>query len=435
MITNLKSHLLEPLVFSPSHRTSFTFAAALCCVALVGCSAGPTEYAGRVVDDTVTLQVPVLPRPAVNLDAGFTQSGGGEAGTQRSTVATAVALTGIGTVSRVTSVSVQPGDRVAAGEEIARLDSRALKANVAVAKAAVASARAQVGVLDDALDTVASNRSTLATKRAQINDAAAQLVATRRKLVAQLAAAKALLAQIEAMGAGGGIPPGTPPTGSVPPPGTLPPGTPPPGAIPDVAQLRAGIAKLTAGIAQIDAGLAKVKSGRGQLASASAKLSDARRQLRDLRRLARVGVDGAKIGVKVAEYQRELTVLRSPVDGTVVSVASVGDVLAPGATVAEIRRDGAPRVTTWLAPEQLGDVDMGTEVEVRADWFPGGLSREPITGRVTNISTQAEYPPTSFATSEIHLTRAIRIEATLSDTAEQPALPPGTPVDVRFLGK
>ena len=148
-----------------------------------------------------------------------------------------------------------------------------------------------------------------------------------------------------------------------------------------------------------------------------------------------MGVDGAKVGVQVAEYQRELAVLRSPVDGTVVSVASVGDVLAPGATVAEIRRDGPPRVTTWLAPEELRAIGVGTEAEVRADWFPAGLGREPISGRVTNVSTQAEYPPTSFATSEIHLTRAIRVETTLSDTAEQPALPPGTPVDVRFLGK
>lgn len=424
----------------PARHIVLTLATVLCCTALAGCSARPTEYAGRVVDDTVKLQVPALSMPLVNLDAGFAQSGGAVAASpQRSKVATAVALTGIGSVSRVTSVAVQAGDDVRVGDEIARLDSRALDANVAVAKAGLSAARAQVGVLDDALDTVASNRATLATKRGQIDSAASKLATTRTQLAAQLVSLKALLAKIEALGAGGGRPPlppgGTMPTGSVPPPGGLPPGAPPAGGMPDPAKLRAGIAKLTAALAKIDAGLAQVSSGRAQLASASAKLSDARRQLRDLRRLARVAVDAAKIGVQVAHYQRELSVLRSPVDGTVVSVASVGDVLAPGATVAEIRRDGPPRVTTWLAPEELGAVSVGTETEVRADWFPGGLGRKPVTGRVTNISTQAEYPPTSFATSEIHLTRAIRVETTLSDTAEQPALPPGAPVDVRFLGK
>jgi multidrug resistance efflux pump len=424
----------------PTRHIALALATALSCVALAGCSVGQPEYAGRVVDDTMSLQAPGVPMPSPNLDAGFAQTAGGAATSpQRSTVATAVALTRIGTASRVTSVAVQAGDDVRVGQEIARLDARALDANVTVATAALASARAQVGVLNDALDTVASNRSTLATKRGQINSAAAQLTSTRSQLAGQLASLKALLAKIEAMGAGGGrpsIPPGgTLPTGSVPPTGGLPPGSVPPGGLPDPAKLRAGIAKLTTALAKIDTGLAQVSSGRVQLASASTKLSDARRQLRDLRRLARVAVDGAEIGVQVAKYQRELTVLRSPADGTVVRVASVGDVLAPGATIAEIRRDGPPRVTTWLAPEELGSVSVGTEAEVRADWFPGGLGSKPITGRVTNISTQAEYPPTSFATSEIHLTRAVRVETTLSDTAEQPALPPGTPVDVRFLGK
>ena len=53
---------------------SFGLAATLACVVLAGCSAAPTEYAGRVVDDTVTLQVPALSMPSVNLDAGFAQS-------------------------------------------------------------------------------------------------------------------------------------------------------------------------------------------------------------------------------------------------------------------------------------------------------------------------------------------------------------------------
>ena len=120
-----------------------------------------------------------------------------------------------------------------------------------------------------------------------------------------------------------------------------------------------------------------MSAGRARLASANARLSDARRQLRDLRKLATVGVDGAKIGVRVAEYQRSIAVLRSPVEGVVVSVASVGDVLAPGATVAEVRRAGPARVTTWLSPEELGRVRVGTEAEVRADWFPAGPGGSP----------------------------------------------------------
>ena len=179
-----------------------------------------------------------------------------------------------------------------------------------------------------------------------------------------------------------------------------------------------------------------MSTGRATLSSADAKLDDANTQLKDLRELSRVGVDAAEVAVELAEYQRELAVVHSPATGTVVSIASVGDVLSPGATVAVVRVPGAPRVTTWIAPERLQDISVGSRAEVAADWFPGAPgSSKPVPGRVTLVGTRAEYPPTSFATSDIHMTRAIRVEITLSDAADQPALPPGAPVDVRFLGK
>lgn len=402
--------------------------AALASATIAGCSSIQNEYAGRVVDDTTVLRVPVLPMPSVSLDAGFAPGSVDGLG-QGGAAATVAGITGVGNVAPVASVSVQPGDRVRLGQEIARLDASALDANGAIAKADLSAMRAQVGVLDDALHTVASNRSALDSKRRQIDDTAALLASTRIGLATKLAGLKALLAAIEATGAGEGSPALSAGTAS------MIASASPPGAMPDPATIRAGIARLTAALAEIDAGLAKIRSGRAQLSSAGAKLNDARTRLRDLRRLTLAGVDGAGVGVQIAEYQCELAVLRSPVDGVVVSVVSVGEVLAPGATVAEVRRDGPPRVTTWVAPEDLGAVAVGSRVEVRADWFPVGSGDRSVAGRVTMISTRMEYPPTSFATSEIHLTRAIRLEVTLADSAGQLAMPPGAQVDVRFLSK
>jgi ABC-2 type transport system ATP-binding protein len=85
--------------------------AALACMSLVGCSANQDVYAGRVVDDTVTLRAPAPAMPSIDLDAG-SQADGADAG-RRSTVATAVAVTGLGSVVRVTSVSVKPGGTIA----------------------------------------------------------------------------------------------------------------------------------------------------------------------------------------------------------------------------------------------------------------------------------------------------------------------------------
>lgn len=412
-------------MLAPVRPAVLSLLVALAFVTLSGCTAGPVDYAGKVVDDTVTLQVPALGMPAVDLDAGFAPGASGGSGgsvrAERSRMATAVAITGLGSVARVTGVTVEPGDAVVVGQEVARLDSAALDANVGVALAALATAKAQVRVLEDALDTVAASRSSLAEKRTQITRAEAQLVATRAKLATQLAEARALLAQIESLGAGGA--PGVPPTGTVPPGGPLP----------DPAQLRVGIARLTAALAQMDSGLAQVASGRARLASAGAKLRDAQSQLKNVRALSRVAADAADVGVRLARYQRELAVLRSPVDGVMVRVANAGEVLGPGATVAEIRPDGARRVTTWIAPEDLGRLAVGSAAEVTADWFPMGS--DPIIGSVRHISPRAEYPPSSFSTSDVHMTRAIRVEVALSPTADQPALPPGAPVDVRFPNK
>jgi multidrug resistance efflux pump len=130
--------------------------------------------------------------------------------------------------------------------------------------------------------------------------------------------------------------------------------------------------------------------------------------------------------VDLARYQRSLAEVTSPVTGVVVSVASEGDVLAPGATVAEIRRAGPGKVEAWLAPGDLRVVSVGAKANVSTDW-----TRRVVRGEVTRIAGRAEYPPTSSATKEVHLTRAVPIEITL-DPGE-PALPPGTPVDIGIL--
>jgi hypothetical protein len=53
---------------------------------------------------------------------------------------------------------------------------------------------------------------------------------------------------------------------------------------------------------------------------------------------------------------------------------------------------------------------------------------------VTLIGDQADYPPTAFATDEVHLTRAVPVRLTLTRSSGQPhPLPPGAPVDLEIL--
>jgi hypothetical protein len=59
---------------------------------------------------------------------------------------------------------------------------------------------------------------------------------------------------------------------------------------------------------------------------------------------------------------------------------------------------------------------------VTADWLAGDVS-----GNVDVIGTSAEYPPSEQASSDVHLTRAIRVTVRVTDTH---GLPPGGPADI-----
>lgn len=380
-------------------RHMFVAGLLLACFALSGCSER-TVLAGRVVDDAVTVEAPLLSAPSPDLDAGFGDraiSGSGSAPTALS----AASLVSLGKVSRVESVAVNAGERIEAGALIAVFETKALDLQIAAAQAARTTARAQLPVLDEALDDVASNRSDVAENRDDVTSAISKLTKTRKDLVAQRSALKKQLSA-------------SPPA-------------------PVAAQLKAGIKKLDAAINKLDSGLKTARSGLKKLDSARSRLSDARTQLENVRDLARIAADAADIGVDLARYQRELADVRSPVDGVVTSIATVGDVMAAGATVAVIRPEGPTRVSTWLAPEDLrfyvppplSSVRPPSRATITADWLAGEIS-----GSITRVGTQALYPPTSFATRDVHLTRAVEIEITLEGAGAEAVLPAGAPVDV-----
>lgn len=222
---------------------------------------------------------------------------------------------------------------------------------------------------------------------------------------------------------------------------TLPPGSP---ARP---QLEAGIADLTSGIGQLDAalrkmndglkqlddglkqakdglgklntGIAKATDGLAELDEAAADVRDAHAQLVRLLRLAEVAVGTTAVGVDLAQAQLDQAVVVAPHDGTVIASAATGDQLAPGASLVTIRRNGLSRLRTWLSPAQAATVCVGDAASVHTDWG------QDATAELTRIAHAADFPPTSQATDEVHLTRAFAVELTT-----RAALPAGAPVTV-----
>jgi multidrug efflux pump subunit AcrA (membrane-fusion protein) len=439
-----------------SHARASLLALSLAAVlALPGC-AEPEHAAvsGRVVDETVAIGAPALPPPAPTIGASSGAGAGavsasganGASGSQRSRLSTAAAVAGLGQAMRVKAVDVEVGDTVKAGQIVARLDDAALRAQVSAAIAARHTAQAQIDVLGARLDDLADTKATIVENRATATSAIANLTATRADLVSKLAAARVQLANLQAtqrqldalrrqmsQGPPAGVPPGVPGGGSGAATGTPPGGTPPAGQLPDPARIAAGIAQLQAGISQLESAIAQIDSGLGQaragvskLDSASATVADARTSLRGARRVARAALAGRSAAIGLARAQRDLAVLRTPVAGVVTQAAQPGEVVTTGQPVVTVRPSGAAAVDVWVAPADAARLEVGGGATAAIDSRPG----ETFPATISAIGPRAIYPPSWFATSEVHMTRAIPVRITLDDVAVK--LPAGTPADVRL---
>ena len=421
--------------------------------ALTGCQQPSTTIAatGRVLADPVAVQAPSLAVPKISLDAGFPLTPG-----TSPTTSTVPALLSLGTAQRVSAVEVRLGDRVSAGDVLVRFDDAALAAQVRVAKADAAVAKSQIGVLDAALDSLADKQRDLREKRQEIVDGIAKATKARKELTGKLADARKAaanlpgklatveknlrllpsLAEVEAKltqvkAALAALPPETPPQVRDELLQALQKLTAARAAIPKliaaratltaaIGQLNKGIPKLAKAIATIDANLARARDGIRKIDQGLNKLADARAGLKRTRKLAVIAAADTT-GVEVATLAKGQSVVRAPGDGVVTAVAHVGDVLAPGATVAELARP-ASVVTTWLSPEQVAQTCLDATASVRLD-----SSGTAVDGRISRILPLAAYPPSYHATDQTHLTRAVGVEVTVGS-----ALPPGVPADLRL---
>lgn len=453
-------------------------------VGLVGCATTDRVLvSGNVDDDLVTVQAPQLEITAPNLDAGFADSAGtpGQQTTNDQNFATNT-VTARDSWNRVAKVAVREGDQIQAGQVLVRFDSEPLRASVSAARADAKVAATQVPVLDSAIDKTYDKERDIKSALRKINKAIRQLKRTRTTLSGQLSQARRQLPQLEAQQAQtksqtaqlsgklrqvdqqlaelrtglAQLPP-------------RPPSTPSPTAAPappnreqlvaKIAQLRqartrlqsgleqltgaeaqlttaltrlhSGIPRLENAIREIDDGLAKARTQRTKLHKARTKIIDARSELRRTRKLAVVAARAATVGIDVAKNQKLLATVTAPTSGVVVQAATVGQVVAAGATVAAIREGAANSITTWLSPAQLTEVCLGAGATVRADWMS---TLEQLEAEITLIGDRADYPPTSFATDEVHLTRAVPVRLTLTRSSGQPQpLPPGAPVDIEIV--
>jgi multidrug resistance efflux pump len=348
---------------------------------------GYLEVAANVRAQTYTVRAPAIIAPTIDATVGFAKATTTTA--KKPDTASRTVLTNL-----ITEVFVAEGDTVVAGQELARFDSALLDLAVKQAETAAAKSRTDIDVLADALGTISSNQADIAKAKRDLLASLAEAKTQRADLAAQLK-------QLESMP--------TPPPGSV-----LPTGTPNPAEL---------IPQLKAGLAQIDAGIAKMESGLRTMASGSTKLSDAKTQATNGRELLVLVADARDVATELAKARRDSAVITAPVDGLVTFARRAGSTAMVNAPLFRISPDTATLIDTYLTAAQLARVSVGDAAEVTYDSGADLVMH----GRVTGIGITSAFPPTTFSTDVVHMTRTTRVTITLEGGAKPPA---GTPVDL-----
>ncbi len=362
------------------------------------------------------------------------------------------------------AVNVRVGDHVTTGAVLAQLDTRMLDLGVQAAKLQAQSAKTNVSVLNNGIDTILDNIDKLATGRAALATGKAALATGKAQLAAgkaQLAGLKATLlkakaglldaqkklldakknrARLEATLAGLKAQAATFPPGHV------------PAALKAkilgleklLASIDPGLAKIAANLKQVDAGLATIAAREAKLAAAQAKLATgstalvtaqaqlnagaaalrtAKKQAYKARDYVRILAGGVDVGIVLAEAKLDQATILSPVSGIVTQAPNKGSAAIVGAPLVRIQPDAPALVDTYVAGEQLGALHSGSIADITYDSGGGKVLR----GTLKAIGSVAEYPPTSFPTDLVHMTRTVKVTFQL-DSGDRP--PAGTPVDI-----
>jgi HlyD family secretion protein len=132
--------------------------------------------------------------------------------------------------------------------------------------------------------------------------------------------------------------------------------------------------------------------------------------------------------MKLTETQLGYTVLYAPFSGVVlVKSAEIGEVVNPGTSVVSLADIENVWLKAYISETDLGKVKWGQEVMVTTDLYP----RKEYRGKVSFISSQAEFTPKSIQTEKERVTLVYRIKVDVPNPGRE--LKPGMPADGRIL--
>jgi len=143
---------------------------------------------------------------------------------------------------------------------------------------------------------------------------------------------------------------------------------------------------------------------------------------------ARAQVEQAQASLKLAETQLSYTVLYSPISGTVlVKSGEMGEVVNPGTSILTLANIENVWLKAYIPETELSKVKLGQEVMVTTDLRPQKIYK----GKISFISSQAEFTPKQIQTEKERVTLVYRIKIDIPNPDRE--LKPGMPADGKIL--
>ncbi|MFB3883584.1 MAG: HlyD family secretion protein [Thermodesulfobacteriota bacterium] len=143
---------------------------------------------------------------------------------------------------------------------------------------------------------------------------------------------------------------------------------------------------------------------------------------------ARAQVEQARASLKLAETQYGYAVLYAPISGVVlVKSGEIGEVVNPGTPIVTLGEIKSVWLKAYIPETELSRVKWGQEVSVTTDLQPQKVYK----GRISFISSQAEFTPKQIQTEKERVTLVYRIKVDIPNPDRE--LKPGMPADGKIL--
>jgi len=140
--------------------------------------------------------------------------------------------------------------------------------------------------------------------------------------------------------------------------------------------------------------------------------------------LAKAAIHNATETLKMSQIVLGYTVLRAPFSGVIeVRQAELGEIMVPGTPVVTLADLDHVWLRAYINETDIGKVRYGQTATVTTDTYPG----KKYTGRVSFISSNAEFTPKSVETHAERVTLVYRIRIDIDNPSHE--LVPGMPAD------